>query len=181
MTPAKSADDRGTTLVELIIYATVAGILLAGIAGLFVNSWVSQTQTTNRDAATGTAAAISASLARSIRNAALFEVEGDGATVRASVAVEPDQWECRAWSLTADGDLLYRRSETTIPLGSTSGWAILASGVTGTLPDGGIFGPGGADGRLLEIGFTVDAADQSVTIADGVTARAAGSEAPTCW
>ena len=58
MIPVTAADDRGTTLVELIIYATVAGLLLAGIASLFVNSWVSQTQTTNRDAATGTAAAI---------------------------------------------------------------------------------------------------------------------------
>lgn len=174
-------DDAGVTLVELVVYLVVAALVLTAIATLFANAWTSQTQTTNRDAATGAAAAVSASLNQSIRNADDFKVESDGKTVRAIVATGDAGWECRAWTLDPSGSLLYRTSSVVISLGSTVGWAELATGATGTLVNGAAFAAGGTASKQLHIGLTVTKSGQTVPTSGGVTAQAQIPGGGPCW
>jgi len=173
------------SIVELIVYVVVAGLVLTGIASLFVNSWISQTQTTNRDSATGNSAVVGASLTQSIRNASDFKVEAGGKTVRAIVATGASGWECRAWALTSGGDLIYKASPTSIavPTGATApaGWTQLAAGVTGTLTGGVPFVDAGSSPKRLEIGLTFTTKGQAAPTTNGVTAQAKISGGGPCW
>lgn len=175
---ADSPDDAGVSLVELIVYAFVGAIILAVIAALFANGLRSQASTTERDTATGRAAVISNSLQGSIRNASEFRLEADKKTVRAKVATGASGWECRAWSLTTTGELKYKTSTSAIAIGSTTGWATLATGVTGTLAGAVTFGE---SGRTLSYGLQISVAGQVVPVTGGVTAQATIEGTGACW
>ena len=86
-------DDEGVSLIELILYMLIAGVILALVSATFINGWMAQASTTDRDAATGQANLVSASLQKSIRNAgALSLTTGTSDTLVARVATGIDYW-----------------------------------------------------------------------------------------
>lgn len=178
LTPASGlSDDSGMTLVELILYMLISALFLGLLATLFATNLQAGEQTRNRDTATGTAQVVAESLQTSVRNAAAIRV--DGSTLRAQVAKDGSQWECRAWALDA-GQLRYTTSASAIPLGATTGWTALAKGVTGTKADGSPFLLSNTD--TVSIGYTVTVGDATVKITSAVTAQAkAEGTVPPCW
>lgn len=170
--------EAGVTLVELIVYLAVGAIILSLMAGLLINGLSSQAQTTDRDTATGRAAVVTNSLQTSIRNAVGFSpASGATNTVVAVVATGASSWQCRAWALTNGGDLVYKSDDDKFDTTSTSGWTVLASGVTG-LFSGKAFSA--SSSTQLQYRFTVTVGGASVPITGGVIAQSAGS-GPSCW
>lgn len=171
-------DDAGVTLVELIVYIVVASLFLGLMASLFATGLKTESGTRDRDTATGKAQVVSDSIATSIRNASAFQI--DGKLLRARVATGASGWECRAWALTAAGDLVYTTSTTAIPAGAYTGWTTLASGVTGTKTAGSPFASSGA---RLDLGMTVTRGTAVVPLTSGVTAQAVstGGTPSSCW
>jgi Tfp pilus assembly protein FimT len=168
-----SLDEQGVTLVELIVYIVVAGVILAGMAGLFANAWTSQAQTTDRDLATGRANVIAASLQTSVRNASALR--HSGGVLTAVVATGTTGWQCRAWRL--NGDVLqYKTGNDKAALTATP-WGSLATGVSGTLAAG---LPFSVAGRQLSVGMNVRVNDANVPLSSGVTAQATGGTT-SCW
>lgn len=130
---SKSDTEAGATLIELIIYGLLSALLLTLVAVIFINAWVAQAATVDRDAATGQANAVTASLQQTVRNSTHVR-SPNGATLVATVATGGTP-ECRVW-IVDDGKLKYKRGEyaggefSTVP---DDTWATLASEVRGTL------------------------------------------------
>lgn len=180
MSGRPSDDDAGVTLVELIIYMVVGLLLLSLMAGLFANGLSSQAQTTDRDTATGKATVVTDSLQTSIRNAtAVNPSSGTGKTIVALVATGTSGWECRAWSLTSSGALMYKAAASQFSTSSTTGWATLATGVTGSLTGGAMFSS--TSSTQLSYAFSVTVGGSAVPIAGGVIAQATIGSGGPCW
>lgn len=169
-------DDEGVSLIELILYMLIAGVILALVSATFINGWMAQASTTDRDAATGQANLVSASLQKSIRNAgALSLTTGTSDTLVARVATGTNGSECRAWKRTASGDLLYKTSSAAIDPNATTGWTTLATGIEG----GPIFSASSA--TRLTYSFTAEVGDTSIPIRGAVTAQAVIPGGGPCW
>ena len=173
----RRADDRGATLVELIVYIALGALVLALIASLFAAGVRSQAAAAERDAATGKAALITGSLQSSIRNASAFRVEPDGRTLRARVATGTASWECQAWTLTAGGDFRFTTSPYAIRIRTIPGWTTVASGVA-TADGGPLFVRSGA---RVTYELVVTDQDQILPLSGGVTAQAVLEGSGACW
>lgn len=175
----RPGDDDGLTLVEILVYLFVSVVVLGSLAVMFVNGLRAQTQATDRDSATGSGNVVSNSLLTSIRNASGFTVV-DGSALIATVATGGEGWECRAWALT-DGELRYTTAPTELSATDTSGWSVMARGVTGTLAGGSLFAA--TSDRALSIGLEIASGETAIPFTNGVTAQAVidGAEADSCW
>ncbi|KHK99171.1 hypothetical protein LK09_03965 [Microbacterium mangrovi] len=71
-------DDGGFSLVELIIYVVVLGVITAGIAVMFVNIWKTQASVTDQTDATARGQVISSQIEKAMRNAVAFKVTDAG-------------------------------------------------------------------------------------------------------
>lgn len=154
-------DERGVSLVELLIYIALSVVVLTIIAAILINAL--RTEATVRDsAASANSAQIAAqSLNRGIHNASAIEVTSPaaGITVVRTRSIDSSAagvWRCEAWAV-ADGELRTTNSTTAIALPTTasavSSWLLLAAGVQpiGSAP---IFSLG-ADDRSLGVSLTV--------------------------
>lgn len=125
-------DEAGVSLVELIIVVVVMGIIGSVITMIFVNGLISQQATTARDLATGRATVITETLADSVRNAVTVRVQPDGSRIDAVVILPNKSFECRAWAINGNGELVYSAGAS----GRTSPpntWGALAEKVSGSL------------------------------------------------
>lgn len=176
-----SHDDDGITLAEVVVYVVLAVIFLGITVSLFAAALSTQAQTSDRDSATGAATAVNASVQSSIRNAVAATVvrDSDGRFVRARVVtgdIDSLDSECRAWILTATGDLMYKTSPSAIarptePIPASSGWATLASDVAGTFTYA---------APRLSYQFTITDREAAVPITGGVSAQAFIEGAAPC-
>lgn len=175
-----SGDDEGITLVELIVYVVIAALVTGLMAGIFINGLRSQTAATDRDTATGRAGVVTNSLQTSLRNAtAVNPATGSGNTLIAVVTTGTSGWQCRAWSLTSTGNLVYKASSTSFSVASTAGWTVLASGVKGSFAGGKVFSSSSA--TQVRYAFSVTTSASTVPISGAVTAQATMSGAGPCW
>lgn len=169
-------DDEGLTLVELIIYIVVGGIVLGLLGSVFLNGMRVDGATRDRDVATGTAQVISNSITMSVRNAS--EVQVDGPVLRARVAVGVADWQCRAWYF--DGTALRFKAYTpggAVPAASGS-WKALGEGVLSASSPG----PFTLNGKSVAFALTVTVEDAEVPVAGSAVARALQEGTPArCW
>lgn len=172
-------DDDGITLVELLVYIVISGLVLGSLALMFASGLRAQTQATDRDSATGAGNVVSSSLLASIRNASEFTVIG-GRSLIAKVATGGTDWECRAWALS-DGELRYRSGDAALSTADTSEWGVIAGGVTGILAGGTAFAAEGH--RTLSIGMEIVSGETTIVFDNGVTAQAVsdGTDSTACW
>ncbi len=170
------SDDEGVTLVELIVYLAVGALILALMAGLLVNGLKSQAQTTDRDTATGRATIITNSIQTSVRNASAVTVSPDGKSLVAVVATGTTGWECRAWTVTSTGAMLYKSAAAKITVPLTAGTA-LASGVA-PISSTPVFAQAGSQ---VTVQLTVTAGAAVVPVTSGATAQALIVGAGPCW
>ncbi|WP_298861581.1 prepilin-type N-terminal cleavage/methylation domain-containing protein [uncultured Microbacterium sp.] len=193
-------DERGVTLIELIIYMLLAAVFLVIVSAIFINGWLSQAATADRDAATGNANLVTASLQQSIRNAsAVHQPAGMGNAVTAVVAIgDAADSQCRAWVWTldtaassedADRDhyqLRYATSGAAIDMTRTDGvgWATLASAVVPKGDPAPSFTVTSTTG--LTYSFAAESNDRSkdsqpVQVDGSVTAQAVIPGGRSCW
>ncbi|MBN9185009.1 hypothetical protein [Microbacterium sp.] len=173
-------DDDGVTLVELIVYVVIAALVTGLMAGIFINGLRSQTAATDRDTATGRAGVVTNSLQTSLRNAtAVNPGTGTGNTLIAVVTTGTSGWQCRAWSLTSTGNLVYKASSSSFSVASTAGWTVLASGVKGSFAGGKVFSS--ISNTQVKYAFSVTTSASTVPISGAVTAQATMAGAGPCW
>lgn len=103
-------DDRGFTLVELLIYVLLLGMILAAGYGLLANSFRGSNQVLGSADASRDGQTIARTIETSVRNASLVSVNTAGTvlTVRSATG------ECLAWRVMSGGIL-----EAHLPYGGT--------------------------------------------------------------
>lgn len=157
------ADQRGFTLIELVIYAALLAVVMLVIAGITIAALKAQTTVRNLASASNGAQLISRSIGTGIRNASDVQVsaaDGNGQLLRARVATGTTglAWTCRAWYWSSTTGSLYTTNSVvglvTAPVGVPIGWTVLATGIA--LP-GGTTQPFTASGRQLKLALTVSA------------------------
>jgi prepilin-type N-terminal cleavage/methylation domain-containing protein len=98
-----SANDRGLSLIELIVAILVATIVLAGVATVLINSWFTQNDVLSTSEATNRGQLISASIERAVRNAEWFEPNFAGTELLVHTTFNDpalnDPRTCQAFSL----------------------------------------------------------------------------------
>jgi type II secretory pathway pseudopilin PulG len=139
MTPARGGTDEGMTLVELLVYIVLLGMILVVVSGFLVTSLRSQSVTINDNAVSNTTNVITRSMEAGIANASGISVESPtswGQMVRVRTAIVTSStvtWKCEAWyySFTTGG--FYQKTSSTMINDFTArptftGWTLVASG-----------------------------------------------------
>ncbi len=182
----RAANDVGLTLIELVVAGVVSLLVLTVLLSVFVSASNTQAATKNRDVAGGTSQVATNSIQVAVRNSSAFTVSGN--LLRARVASgNGSDWRCQAWALTPAKLLVTRTSTSAIAVPTDyTGWATLASGVTGGLSSGKVFEAGGTGGGRLNYAFIVTSGTgstaASVAVSGDVLPQAKGSGSPTsCW
>jgi hypothetical protein len=169
--------EAGISLVEVIMYSALTVLVLTVVGGMFYAGFQAQATALERDTATGAAQVVSTSLQSGIGNASDVLVSGGGTMVQARVAngtaTDSQPWQCVAWVLTPNGDVVYNSSSTAITSTDYSTWPVLGTGATGSFSLS-------SNTVAYSLSFTTGKA--TVPVAGSVTANAVGSGEPSsCW
>lgn len=95
-------DDRGVSLVELVVVVAILGVVSLVLGTLFSNIWRSQAAVAAQSQATTRGQLIASEVERAMRNAVAFDVSADGSTIRVNTALG-GALKCQAFRLAADG------------------------------------------------------------------------------
>ncbi|MEX1079735.1 MAG: prepilin-type N-terminal cleavage/methylation domain-containing protein [Homoserinimonas sp.] len=131
--------ESGMSLVELLVYSLLLGIVLALIGGLLINGLVTERTVRNSAEATTTGQLAARSVSHGVRAATALELSalsGDPQVLRALIVDDalssPVASHCAAWYY-GGGELRTTRAAGMIPLPTTAAdvesWTLLASGV----------------------------------------------------
>jgi prepilin-type N-terminal cleavage/methylation domain-containing protein len=118
MTP-RSQDDRGVSLIELVVVVAILGVVSLVLGTLFSNMWRSQVAVAAQSQATTRGQLVASEVERAMRNAVAFDVSADGSTIRVNTALGGGL-QCQAFQLAADG-LHMTVSSSPAP---SSGWPV---------------------------------------------------------
>lgn len=183
----RPSDERGFTLVELIIYSGLLLVVLTIVGSLLINAVRGQELVTTSSQATETGQLIARSVKQGVANASDMQTTlltgGDEiliAHTRSTGAL--NSWYCQAWYFDAagTGTLYMKRTPTMatiLPNAPGPGWTLLAEGVSvrGTR----IFNP---SGLAISLTLTVDAGDRPpVLISTTTRQRVPRSESTACF
>lgn len=181
--------ERGLTLVELVVAASLLSLVLVVVGGMFVSLVTAERTVTPQSQGTTAAQLAATSIGAAIRNSSEFRITdvGSDQLLVARVAGSDDaiEWSCRGWYYSAAGDGEIRTTTTadgsaiSAPTSSQlSAWTQLIEGVA---PPAGqtVFTETGA---ALAVAFDADAGD-SPTVAIRFTAASLTSvgEELTCF
>lgn len=192
-------DERGLTMVELLVYMVLASLVLAMAGGLLINSIFAQRSVGDSAASTNTGQLVSQTVSAATRSAASIRaVSGDPAILLVQVVDDaratPPTAHCEAWALDGDEFRTTRYAGGSAPAddasvgtwltaiaGDYSTWTLLATGAAthGTDP---VFQANGATG--VDLTFDV-ATGRGVTVLIETTATsrqpALAGVTPTCF
>ena len=133
-------DERGITLVELIIYAMLSVLILAIVGGMLVNSLSAERIVRDSSQASNTGQLVAQSVTRGVRMASKLEVTTptpDSVVLRVlivddALASPAATAHCEAWYF-GNGELRTTRSLSAIAIpgshADAEGWTLLATGV----------------------------------------------------
>lgn len=153
-------DDRGFTLVELLVYVVLLGVILAAGFGLLTNSFRGSNYVLGSADASRDGQTIARTITTSVRNAMQVTVATDGRFVVAATA----SGKCHAWFAAPDGDVFARTSSDRIARpadGDPAGWMLIGSGIAPAEGDARIFIQSG-DGVAMR--FTVATATKPTLV-----------------
>ncbi|MFC9983013.1 prepilin-type N-terminal cleavage/methylation domain-containing protein [Microbacterium keratanolyticum] len=172
-------NDSGVSLVELIIVVVVVGIIGSLITMVFVNGLTSQQATAARDLATGRATVITETLADSVRNAVTIRVSSQGSRLDAVVLLPNNTFECRAWAVNRNAELVYSRGSSA-RTSNPDTWGPLAEKVSGALTGSPARAFASAGVNALDIGlrFSSPTTREETVITTRATAQAKTERTP---
>jgi Tfp pilus assembly protein PilW len=183
--------DAGLSLIELIVSVVVSIIVLVGIATVFVNSWLTQSDVLSTSEATNRGQLVSSAVEKAMRNALYFEVlegsvqqaSGSELRVRTTLAGE---LECQAFHI-ADGVAEMKSSDSDVHLATWGSWLDVtnydAFVVNVNAPGVGTFSqtPTTGVGTTLIYNFAVDTDSAPVNFNGEVSVRAGETGNGGCW
>lgn len=109
----RALDDSGMGLIELIVAMVVGGIVVAGVATVFVNSWTTQDRVTSLTQATDRGQLVASTVERAVRNAVAIDVSPDGTELRVRTTLD-GSLACQGFRL-ADGSARFVTSTGALP------------------------------------------------------------------
>lgn len=187
--PHRRADDRGLTLVELIVASSLLSLVLVVVGGMFVSLVNAERTVTPQSQGTTAAQLTATSIGSGIRNSSEFRITNVGSDqlLVARVAGNDDAiaWSCRAWYYSAAGDGEIRTTTTAdgsaIAAPSTSQLATWTQLIEGVSPPTGL-SVFTAAGAALVVSFDADAGDSpSVAIRFTAASLTSVGEELTCF
>ncbi|MBW9094081.1 prepilin-type N-terminal cleavage/methylation domain-containing protein [Microbacterium jejuense] len=113
-------DQRGLSLIELIVAMTVSLLVLTGVGTVLINAWLAQEDVTTTSEATTRGQLIGSSIEKAMRNALGFKVAGSGGTELWVWTSLGGARSCQGFRLAPGESLM---SEGAGPLGASSSWA----------------------------------------------------------
>lgn len=125
MSTSTRRDDAGLSLVELIIYVLLAGIIVVTTAMILINSWNTQKDVTSVSEATNRGQSMGSTIERAMRNALAFEVTNEN-ELRVRTSLNGSQ-QCQAFYLAA-GTARLAQSSGALPV-TPSSWTVWNTGV----------------------------------------------------
>jgi len=185
MTRSKNAipmNDRGFTLVEMLLASMISIIVLAIAGGTLISGLKTQANAGTVTDAANTAQQIVRSVQAGVRNASAITVTSNPTTgtqllLARTVGSDPNSTvaSCQAWFYTpASGGAVYTKKTTpaaliSLPIGSPQGlWTILGSGVTPSDPvTGKVFNA--PSGGRVELKFDVAAGTHPYVLINTMT------------
>ena len=178
---------RGFTLIELIIYSVLLGLVLAIVGGLLANAFRSQSTVRNSAEALNNGQLVLSSIETAFRNGSGAEVSDSGKLLVVRTAAGSG-WACRAWYYNpGNGGTVYTTSKSSRAAidtaTSASGWTLLASNagaglaaifspVTATSPTG--------DAVTVKLNLDIDG-QANVALTTSAAPRLSSGDRGTCF
>ncbi|MGO4104375.1 PilW family protein [Leifsonia sp. YAF41] len=178
---------RGFTLIELIVYVALLGVVLVIVSALLLNSLRTQSTVLSASEATNNGQLVLTSVDTAVRNGSGVEVSDTGKLLIART-VSGGTWVCRAWYYSStDGGTVYTTTKTSRAAintaTATSTWTLLASRAGSGLPA--IFGPVTAtapSGEAVTVSLNLDIKGQApVTLTTTTAPRLFSTDRGTCF
>lgn len=168
-----SADDEGFSLVELIFYVVILGLITTGIAVVFFNTWKAQASVSDQVDATERGQLVASQMEKAMRNAVAYEITdptlasslSSGSTLVVATAMSGSN-ACMAFNLTGGTAQLTTTSGARV---AAAPWPTWQSGITQHKNSGGVLVP-----FFTQVGSDV-AYSFDVTSANGPTVHFEGT------
>lgn len=167
------SDERGITLVELLVYMLLAVVVLTIVGAVLINSFRAENQVRDAAQSNSTAQLVAESLGQGIRNASAVEISTPAVgsillRTRSIDRSEAGGWFCYAWLLSG-GELRTERSVGAIPApdaATAATWTLLATDVeaVGATPLLAL----GANDRSVDVTLTVGVGEGVPVLLDTV-------------
>lgn len=182
-------DDRGFTLVEMLVSSALFAMIMTGIIGVILVTTQAQRTVSIVSTSTTEAQLVANELDQRIRNSSEFQVTTSGTTqllvARVAGSDSTLTWRCYGWFYSASDNGIIRMTSTapgtkiTMPTAAQAAtWTLLLAGV---VPRSGTTVFSTVDNQL-SIAFNATADDNLPVAIDFTTARLTGvSEALTCY
>lgn len=124
------SDDDGLSLIELVIYIVVLGIIMSGVIMIFVNTWRAQAAVTSQTEATSKGQLAASEIEKAMRNAIDFTVTDDTLLVNTSFTGDH---KCQGFYVDSSGLHMALRAPSA---GAATGWPVWQQAVArvGGLP-----------------------------------------------
>lgn len=152
-----ASQDRGLTLIELIVYMLLATIVIGIVATIMINSFRVDTQVRETAAATSDAQLLAESLGRGIRNAGYIEATAPAVgqvyvRTQSRDSGTAGDWVCSAWFF--DGDTIsWTTSPTALPATPVPGSMLVLLDEIEAVGSDPVLAAG-ADGRSLSVSLS---------------------------
>lgn len=143
MTAPNSRDDSGLSLIELLVYCMLLGVILAVTGGILISSLSAQQQVTGLTETADVGQLISRSVEEGVRNASgplgatdpdqiigirAEPMTSDGQLLRARVAVGATggvvTWECQAWFYSPETESFYWARDASGAISNPGGFSV---------------------------------------------------------
>ncbi|WP_243077293.1 prepilin-type N-terminal cleavage/methylation domain-containing protein [Microbacterium sp. SS28] len=149
-----STNDEGLTLIELIIYIVILGIISTAIVMILTNTLRAQASVTSQTQATTRGQLVSSEIEKAMRNAIAFTVSPDGSTLHVNTSFAGSK-QCQAFALTSDG---LKMSVSSSPAPDISVWPVWQKRVAAVGVSTPAFTALGGDGVTYAFNATSDSA-----------------------
>lgn len=147
--------DQGFTLVELLVYIVLFGIVGTMIVMLVMNGFRTQMDVTATNQNSGESQNVAAAITEDVRYSSNFEIRAGGTLLVVRTWVGDPQsgaYECRGWFYDDAANVMRRSTSSsqtaTATAGTAASWKAYASDIVATTP----FAASGAD--ALRVSFT---------------------------
>lgn len=122
------SDEDGLSLIELIVYVVVLGVILIGLSVMLVNMWNTQADVDAQTKATTNGQFVSSEIERAMRNSTGFQVLDGGSTLLVQTSLSSASLRCQSFhydptgGVDGTGTLQFSASAAPAPA-ATSGYA----------------------------------------------------------
>ncbi|GAA3623118.1 hypothetical protein GCM10022200_01670 [Microbacterium awajiense] len=127
-------DDDGLSLIEVIVYVVVLGILMIVVTMIFINTWTAQASVASQTQATTRGQLVASQFERALRNAVDYSIEESGTVLKINTTFTGTR-QCQGFALTDSGlAMTITSNNAEQPIADWPIWQDRVEAITGTTP-----------------------------------------------